>query len=279
MASKRTVILKLGFMQGRLVNSEKKNRIQYFPEKNWSKEFSIANKNKFKIMEWTINSKNMFKNPLYNGNLSSVKKMIKKYKIKIPSVTCDYFMQEPFFKIDKKKDKNKIIDKLKKIIRNGNKIGIKYYIFPLVDNGSIKSLSEENILIKETKKLLKLLNKKAFILFETDYPPYKITNFIKKFKSRKIGINYDTGNSASLNYDFEDEVKYLKYIKNIHIKDRVLNGHSVRLGKGNWDYKKFFKLIKNNYKRNFILQTARNKNNKHILEININRKFFQNECK
>jgi hypothetical protein len=129
MVSKRTVTLKLGFMQGRLVNSEKKNRIQYFPEKKWPIEFNIANKNKFKIMEWTINSENMFNNPLFNGNLSSVKKMIKKNKIKIPSVTCDYFMQEPFFKIDKKKVKNKIIDKLKKIIRNGNRIGIKYYIF------------------------------------------------------------------------------------------------------------------------------------------------------
>ena len=75
-----------------------------------------------------------------------------------------------------------------------------------------------------------------------------------------------------MNYDFKDEVKYLKYIKNIHIKDRFLNGHSVRLGNGNWDYKKFFKLIKNNYKGNFILQTARNVNKKHILEININRK-------
>ena len=53
----------------------------------------------------------------------------------------------------------------KKIIRNGNRIGIKYYIFPLVDNGSIKSFAEENILIKETIKLLQLLNKKALILF------------------------------------------------------------------------------------------------------------------
>jgi sugar phosphate isomerase/epimerase len=273
------VILKLGFMQGRLINSEKKNCIQYFPEKNWPIEFKIANKNNFKIMEWTINSENMIKNPLYNGNLSSVKKMMKKYKIEIPSVTCDYFMQKPFFKINEKKDKNKILHKLKKIIRNGNSIGVKYYIFPLVDNSSIKSLSEENILIKEIRKLLKLLNKNALVLFETDYPPYKIISFIKKFKSSKVGINYDTGNSAGLNYNFEDEVKYLKYIKNIHIKDRVLNGHSVRLGKGNWDYKKFFKLIKNNYKGNFILQTARNVNKKHILEININRKFFENEYK
>jgi hypothetical protein len=168
------VYKKLGF---RLIGLTAPN---YFYVKNTSL-FSRIKFQKHKLKdqldfynEKLTESENMFNNPLFNGNLSSVKKMIKKYKIKIPSITCDYFMQEPFFKIDKKKIKNKIIDKLKKIIRNGNRIGIKYYIFPLVDNGSIKSLAEENILIKETKKLLKLLNKKALILFETDYPPCEI---------------------------------------------------------------------------------------------------------
>jgi sugar phosphate isomerase/epimerase len=100
---------------------------------------------------------------------------------------------------------------------------------------------------------------------------------MKKFKTKKVGINYDTGNSAGLNYDFIDEIKYFKYVKNIHIKDRILNGKTIRLGKGNWDYKKFFKLIKNKYKGNFILQTARSKNNKHVEEIIINKNFFENE--
>jgi len=270
---------RIGFMQGRLVDSEKKNSIQYFPEKNWPIEFKIAEKINLKIIEWTINSENIKKNPLYNGNLNNVKKLIKKHKIKVPSITCDYFMQEPFFKKSKNKVKNKIINNLQKIIINGNKIGIKYYIFPLVDNSSIKSISEEEHLIKTIKKMIKLLKKNSQILFEIDYPPNKIINFIKKFKSKKVGINYDTGNSAGLNYNFNDEFKYLKYIKNIHIKDRILNGSTVRLGKGNWNYKKFFKLIKKNYKGNFILQTARSKNNKHIEEILINMKFFKNEYK
>ena len=71
----------------------------------------------------------------------------------------------------------------------------------------------------------------------------------------------------------------MKFIKNIHIKDRVLKGNSIRLGEGNWDYKNFFKLIRGNYKGNFILQTARSKNNKHIEEINLNRNFILNEYK
>ena len=264
-------------MQGRLVKSEKKNSIQYFPAKNWDKELKIAKKLNFKIMEWTINNENIKYNPLFNGQIKNVKKLMKKNKIEIPSITLDYFMQSPFFKIKKKTEKEKVINNLKRIIINGNKLNIKYFILPLVDNSSIKSVYQEKILVEEITKLLKLIKKNSYFLFEIDYLPNKIVKFIKRFKSDKVGINYDTGNSAGLGYDFKKELKYFKYVKNIHIKDRKLKGKTVRLGFGNWEYKKFFKLIRKNYNGNFILQTARNKNNKHEKEILINRSFFNNE--
>jgi sugar phosphate isomerase/epimerase len=273
------MIKKLGFMQGRLLDSEKKNVIQYFPAKNWKLEFKLAKKNNFKIIEWTVNKENLKKNPIYNGKLDQVRSLMKKYNIKITSITNDYFMQKPFYKKKNFNIKKKIIKKLEKIILNGNKIDIKFHIFPLVDNGSIKSETEEKILIKEIKKLTKKIKKNSKILFETDYTPDRIIKFIKKFKTKKVCLNYDTGNSAALNYNFDDEIKYWKYVKNIHIKDRVLNGNTVRLGKGNWDYKKFFKLIKGKYRGNFILQTARSANNEHIKEILINKKFFENGFK
>jgi len=188
-------------------------------------------------------------------------------------------MQKPFFKKKNLKNKNIILDNLKKIIKNGNQVGVKYHIFPLVDNSSILSFTEEKILINEIKKLIKFLEKDSYILFETDYKPKKIIRFIKKFNTKKVGINYDTGNSAALNYDFSDEIKYFRYVKNIHIKDRIIKGKTIRLGMGNWDFKKFFKLIKNKYKGNFILQTARSNNNKHVKEIIINKNFFENEYK
>ena len=88
---------KIGFMQGRLVKLYNK-KIQFFPDKDWASEIKIAKKLKFKLMEWTINYENIYQNPLYNGNLRNLKYYLKKYKIKVPSVTCDFFMQKPFFK-------------------------------------------------------------------------------------------------------------------------------------------------------------------------------------
>ena len=261
-----------GFMQGRLVASESKKYIQYFPDKNWLKEIELANFYKFKLMEWTANLENIKKNPVYNKSLiNKAKKVLKKNNLRVNSLTCDFFMQKPFFKT---KQKKYYLNILKKIIINCQKVGIKYIIIPLVDNSSIKNAKQEKFLIEQMLKLSSDLKKDSKILFEIDYPPYKVLKFIKKFNS-KFGINYDTGNSASLNYDFNDEKKYFRFVRNIHIKDRKKFGSTVRLGLGNWKYKKFFKFIKKNYSGNLILQTARSKNENDLTELLLNRNFIK----
>ena len=42
--------MKIGFIQGRLLDSEKKNAIQFFPSKNKKKEIKITIKNKIKLI-------------------------------------------------------------------------------------------------------------------------------------------------------------------------------------------------------------------------------------
>ena len=270
---------KLGVMQGRFVDSEKKNKIQYFPEKNWQLEFKLANHHKINTIEWTVNYQNLNKNPLYNGQLKEIKILKKKFKINIKSVTCDFFMEKPFFKKKFYKKKNLYLNILLRVLRNGKKIGINYFILPLVDKASIQNLNEEKKAIIGLNNILVKIKDSTRLLLETDYEPSKVINFIEKFKSYKVGINYDTGNSASLGYNFYEELKYFKYVKNIHIKDRFLNGKSTRLGTGAWNYKKFFLGLKKiNYKKNLILQTARSKSGRHLEEIvysiNFIKKFY-----
>ena len=161
-----------------------------------------------------------------------------------------------------------------RVIELSKKVGVKFIILPLVDNSTIDNTEQENTLIKELKKVSKFLNNNQKILFEIDYPPNKIIPFLKKF-NKKFGINYDTGNSASLGFDFNEEKKYFKFVHNVHIKDRIFRGQSVRLGKGDFNFKEFFVYLKKiKYKGNLILQTARSK--KHINEIILNRNFIKN---
>lgn len=258
-----------GITQGRLVPSEKLNRIQYFPIKNWKKEMSLMFENKINKLEWTINYEKIKQNPLFNREeLNDILYLKKKFNIEIPSVTCDFFMEKPFFK----KNNKFTLNFLKKIIDNGTKIGIRYFILPLVDNSSIKNKKQEKLLINKIKKFKNYLNYNQKILFEIDYEPKKVKEFISKFDN-KFGINYDSGNSASKGYLIKDEKIYFHRVHNVHIKDRIYKGKTIALGKGNCDFKSLFRLLKDiKYKKNLILQTARSKNN-HVKEIIKNLKF------
>ena len=265
---------KIGFMQGRLSPVIKK-RIQIFPYKNWKNEFKIASKIGFSLMEWTIDTETLKDNPLfYTEKLKQILSLKKKYNFRIESLTLDYLMENPIWKNFEKK----IFYNLKKIIENSAKIGIKNLIVPLVDNGSINSHKELKNLHKICKSIEKLLIKnRQRVLFEIDLSPSKVKNFISKFNKKLFGINYDLGNSASLNYDVSEEFKlYSNRVFNIHIKDRELFGNTVALGKGNANFKKFFfELNKTNYKGNFILQTARSKPNSHARDLKRYKSFLE----
>ena len=130
-----TQLKKIGFMQGRLSPTEN-NKIQFFPEKNWKSEFLLASKIGLKNMEWTLDYKNLYKNPIFlKKGRKKIKELSKKYNVKIQSLTGDCFMQKPFWK---NKNSKKYIQDLKNIIKACASLKIKYIIFPLVDNSSIK---------------------------------------------------------------------------------------------------------------------------------------------
>ena len=185
-------------------------------------------------------------------------------------------MQKPFWKTSKN---SKLIDDFKNLIESCNKLKIEFIVIPLVDNGSLKNLKEEFFFIDICKNLSNFIKKnKVKIIFESDYNPKKLKKFISKFDKKIFGINYDSGNSAGLDFNINDEFNlYGDRILNIHIKDRIIDGKTVRLGEGNANIKKLFKKLMNiNYKGNLILQTARSKNNKDIEEIKINLKYLNN---
>ena len=208
----------IGFMQGRLTPSLAGD-LQFFPWDNWKNEFLIASKNNFNLIEWTIDSFDIEKNPFFKFydeilNLSS------KFNISIKSVTCDFLMECPFYKENKENEIDSLYF-LNETINFSKKLGVKFIIFPLVDNGSIKNSKELDFFFNGIRTIESSLSKNTQIIFETDFAPVKQLRFIKNFCSTKFGINYDTGNSAYNGYDTIDELTtYYDYIKNIHIKDR-----------------------------------------------------------
>lgn len=127
-------------MQGRLVPPEEK-KIQSFPYKNWTKEFYKANRLNIRYIEWTVDSKNFYKNPIFSDfELLKINHLKKKFKIKIKTATADFFMQKPFWKNNYSKN---LLNDLNNFILRCAKAKIEYIIIPLVDNSSLRRISNK----------------------------------------------------------------------------------------------------------------------------------------
>lgn len=263
-------------LQSRLVNIENKKEIQFFPKSNWKRELSHFKKNKIRFIEWAVCNENLKFNPIfYEKKLSLIKKICKKNKVRIRSVDAQFFVQRPIY-IGNTLEKKENYNNLKQVFLNAQILNIKYFIIPALENATLDSSYKIKRLFYFIKKLLRNLKKGNFILIESDLRPKKFKLLIKKFNSKRVGINYDTGNSAGNGYNFNEEKDYFEYVKNIHIKDKKFRGSSVRLGKGDFNFKDFFIFLKTiEYKGDFAFQTARSKSNKHLREFRLNLKYIK----
>ena len=255
----------IGFMQGRL-SVIVDNKIQAFPWIHWQQEFPIAEKHGFHFLEWTLDQERLYSNPLLTSSgQMKILKLCKKHHVSIPSLTGDCFMQAPFWKADGDK-----INDLKKdflaIARACSKVGIKMIVVPLVDNGSLDTKEQEDLLISFLQDNLSFFEDNNLqIIFESDFTPSEFAMFIDRLPLELFGVNYDVGNSAALGYSPTEEfAAYGHRIMNVHIKDRMLFGTTVPLGEGSADFEQVFSLLAQiGYSGNLILQTARAIDNDH----------------
>ena len=127
----------IGVMQGRL-SPIYMNRIQVFPWHNWQNEFSCAKEMNIRAVEWTIDSFRFDENPLIDDNQHPLIHLLSHSNgVEIPSVTCDYFMESPFWK----NNQSEVLSNLIKIISSMSKINSKILVIPLVDNSSVSKLN------------------------------------------------------------------------------------------------------------------------------------------
>ena len=257
---------RVGMMQGRL-SPIRNGRIQSFPHENWRIEIAEAAQLNIQKIEWTIDSEEFFSNPLVNpsgGN--EINSTINEWNIKVPSVTCDYFMENPPWL----GGEEAVQANLMSIINGMHQIDSEILVIPLVDNSSIKDSSYTSYVVDYFKELEKhLVDSNVRVAFETDLPPDEFCSFIENFNHTRFGVNYDIGNSASLGFNpLEEFESYGQRIVNVHVKDRILNGTTVPLGEGNANFELVFELlVGSDYKGNYILQTARATDGNHAASI------------
>lgn len=245
----------IGFMQGRL-SPLVDGRIQAFPAAHWREEFAIAETHGFALMEWTIDAEEMADNPLMTaGGRDEIRTLETRHGVKVASLTADCFMQEPFFKASGA-EADRRFAALKGLMAACHDLALRYVVLPLVDNGRVET-PEQGRWLREG--LARLPAGSPKIIFESDFAPSDLAQFIAGFPADRFGINYDIGNSAGIGYDPAAEfAAYATRIDNVHVKDRVLGGTTVPLGEGNADLPLVFRLLTaSGYRGDLVLQTAR----------------------
>ena len=246
-------------MQGRLsplING----RIQAFPWECWKDEFPLAQQINIHLMEWTLDQERLYENPLLTEvGRAEIRTLCQQHAISILSLTGDCFMQAPLWKTQGS-ERITLERDFVEIAKGCAAVGIRMMLVPLVDNGRLENMAQEDDLVAflESQSGF-LVAHRLKVLFESDFVPQELARFIARLDSSLFGINYDIGNSAALGFNPQEEfAAYGTRIVNVHIKDRVLGGTTVPLGTGSANFDAVFaELAKVNYQGNFILQTAR----------------------
>lgn len=253
-------------MQGRLSDLVD-GRIQAFPWHDWEGEFPAAAAIELHLMEWTLDHERLYENPLMTPEgRGKIMMLCHQHGLSIPSLTGDCFMQAPFWKVAGQARFDLQADFIG-ICRACHEVDIRMLVVPLVDNGRLDNAEQERILVEF------LLDQQSFlaehnlqVIFESDYAPAELACFIGQLPAERFGINYDIGNSGALGFNPAEEfAAYGERVANVHVKDRMLGGTTVPLMTGSADFDAVFAaLSRQDFHGNFILQTARADDNKHV---------------
>ena len=190
-------------------------------------------------------------------------------------------MQAPFFKATGS-ERVSLLEDFKTIIENIPRIGCRLVVFPLVDNGSIENPEQEKFFIATMVDLeIFLLKNGVRVAFESDYGPQELAGFIEHFPSTVFGINYDTGNSASLASTLQRNLLVMAKIFPMCISKTVpLKERRCPWARATQIFGKIFEhLSAIEYSGNMIIQAARSVTGDHKFAINSYRNFISEHWK
>jgi hexulose-6-phosphate isomerase len=246
-------------MQGRLVPPEP-DRFQAFPRSHWRDEFLLAAKVPLDYIEWIVDEYGADVNPLFSiGGVSDLLSLSRTSGVRIRSVCADYFMDNPLVRcsLEEYRQRETVLHDL---IRRSGMLGVNRIVLPFVDASSMKTDDDQQRVITVVSNAVPIASDHNVELhLETDLDAPGFARFLQKLPFESVGVNYDSGNSASLGYKVDDEFQaYGSRIRSVHIKDRVRGGGTVPLGTGNADFPALFSAMqKVGYQGDITLQVAR----------------------
>ncbi len=231
----------IGIMQGRL-GPKYQGRYQAHPVDYWSEEFDLAAEIGLDCIEFILDYEGATENPLLteSGN-DQLKEIQRTTGVAVYSVCADYFMEAPLhsLEVDEVEKSQGVLELLQLRCRELN---IGQIVIPCVDNSSLNVSGSITRFIGAIKPAVSLAERIGINLaLETDLAPRPFCALLDRLESPNIKVNYDTGNSAYLGYNPDEEWNaYGDRISDVHVKDRRFGGKSVILGSGDAEFGKIF---------------------------------------
>lgn len=249
----------IGIMQGRLVPPVD-GRVQAFPAERWEDEFPIAQRLGFQSMELTIELASWDIHPIRSDSgQQRLRRLSEEHGIALAGLCCDAVMERPLSDPDPE-IRRTAGSMLSGLIEDAAQLGLPMIELPVMGDASLRVPEARARFSEAMARLLPVAEAtEVDILLESDLAPGKLRALVEGFASRRIGINYDTGNSTWFGFDADEELPILMpHVRNVHIKDCTRADYSVPLGQGETRFDRVFRhLAEAGYRGGFILQPAR----------------------
>jgi hexulose-6-phosphate isomerase len=265
----------LGMMQGRLTPPVDE-RIQSFPLGSWEQEFPKAAASGVDAIEWIYDSSSAGVNPIeILEGISKIRALSAEHRVYVRSLCADYFMDFPFVRATDA-DRAKSISRLTVLLGNARRAGVRRIVLPFVDSSAIYDASDRDAVVDSLARMLPAARAAEIELhLETSLAPDEFAALLARIRDPLVKVNYDSGNSASLGYrPAEEFAAYGDRIGSVHVKDRLLGGGTVPLGKGDADLDAVFRGLRRlNFGGDLVLQAARGQAGDEIAWARRNREF------
>ena len=252
--------MRLGIMQGRLVEPVN-GHIQQFPEKEWALEFERLNELNLHHVEWLITKECFLSNPLMSVNYD-----LQSYSIS--SICADNLVDTKIYK------KIFLQENLVPLCQAALRNRIDNITIPLLEDSDLNDDQKRKSFIAEITKIAKRFPALNFT-FEAELEPTKLLEILGE--SDNFYVTYDTGNITSCGFNHFDYIKlFSNKINNVHLKDRTLNGQTVRPTTGDTNFKEIFTTLnKMKYNGYYTIQTARGKTGNELFTIQEHKRIFE----
>jgi len=269
--------MRIGIMQGRLVPPGE-GRFQCFPRDNWAEEFPLAARAGLNAIEWIYDVYGADMNPIANdAGIERMKALSELHGIQVRSVCADYFMDRPLLRGNIEQLEERVAT-LRWLMLRCQALQIARIVLPFVDASAIENQNDLKDVVSALLAALPVAEETGIELhLETSLPPAAFAALLGHVSHPIVRVNYDSGNSASLGYNPQEEFRaYGERIGSVHIKDRRRGGGTVPLGTGNTNFSELRDCLKAcAYTGDFILQVARGESGDEVEWTRRNRAFVE----